>query len=129
MKKTYLSSEETKAPLSGAIEVDGTVYLSGQIHADDEWNLVGETMEEQFHATMVRIESLLAEAQLDKSHIVRVQLYLVDINQLPQLNDVYLAYFDGTTLPVRTAVGVAALPLGANLEIDVVAARHNADVE
>lgn len=123
MKQFYLSSEETKAPLSGAVEVNGLVYLSGQIHADENWNLVGETIEEKFLATMKRVEQLLTEANLQKSDIIRIQLYLVDINELPKLNEAYLAYFENLPLPVRTAVGVSALPLGASLEIDVIAAR------
>lgn len=123
MTQYYLSSEETKAPLSGAVEVNGLVYLSGQIHADEDWNLVGETTEEKFLATMKRIESLLSEADLSVRDIIRVQLYLVDINDLPALNEEYVNYFADMPMPVRTAVGVAALPLGASLEIDVIAAR------
>ena len=48
MKKVYLSSEQTSAPLSGAYEVNGTLFLSGKIHADSEWNLLGNTIEEKF---------------------------------------------------------------------------------
>jgi enamine deaminase RidA (YjgF/YER057c/UK114 family) len=60
MKKVYGSSEFSGAPLSSAQEVNGMVFISGQIHADKEWNLVGETIDERFIAVMKNIEAILA---------------------------------------------------------------------
>ena len=122
MKKVYGSSESGDAPLSSAWEVNGAVFVSGQIHADENWNLVGETIEGRFHAAMKRIESILTEAELSVNDIVQVRLYLTDLSELPALNEIYKNYFQHP-LPARIALGVASLPLGASLEIEVVAAR------
>lgn len=122
MKKYHGSSEDTGAFLSKAVVVNGLVYLSGQVHADAELNLHGKTIEEKFLYTMERIEENLAQANLTKGDIIRLQIYITDIKELPALNTEYAKYFNHP-MPVRTAVGVAALPLGANLEIDVIASR------
>ncbi|MCA9397453.1 RidA family protein [candidate division WWE3 bacterium] len=122
MKKYFGSSEETGSFLSTAVEIDGLVYLSGQVHADADLKLHGETIEEKFIYTMQRIEEKLLIANLTKDNIVRVQIYIVDISELPALNKEYAKYFNHP-MPVRTAVGVTALPLGATLEMDVIAAR------
>lgn len=119
----YNSSENTKAPLSGAYEVNGLIYVSGQIHADANWNLIGETVEDRFNIVMTRIEDILSEANLTKENIFRLQLYLVDMNELPTLNAVYTEYFDRHPMPIRTAIGVESLPLGAKMEIDTIASR------
>ena len=122
MKKAYKSSEHSTAPLSGAREVGGLVFVSGQIHLNSEGKLEGDTIEEQFAITLSNVENLLKEAGLTLEHIVRVQLYLTDLTQLPALNKAYVTYFQHP-LPARTAIGVSALPLGASLEMDVVASR------
>jgi 2-iminobutanoate/2-iminopropanoate deaminase len=123
MKKYYISSEHTGAPLSGACETNGIIYVSGQIHADEHWKLIGTTIQERFHAVMKRIEGILKEANLTSDDIMRVQLYLTNLDELPALNEVYGQYFNKHPMPVRTAIGVSKLPLGASLEIDVIASR------
>jgi 2-iminobutanoate/2-iminopropanoate deaminase len=123
MKQFYISSEDTGAPLSGAGETNGIVYVSGQIHADENLQLVGNTIEEKFHAAMKRVEHVLSEANSTSANIIRVQLYLTNIEELPALNEAYKQYFNKHPMPARTAIGVSGLPLGASLEIDVVASR------
>lgn len=123
MKKVHGSSEGTTAPLSKAFEINGLVYFSGQVHADGDLKLHGETIEEKFLYTMERIEENLALANLTKDDIIRLQIYITDITQLPALNAEYMKYFDKHPFPARTAIGVSALPLGADLEIDIIAAR------
>ena len=73
-------------------------------------------------AVISNVKKLLEEANLTLDDVMRVSLYLTDLTQLPALNKAYLTYFKHP-LPARTAVGVSALPLGASLEIDVVAVR------
>ena len=122
MKKPFGSSENSTAPLSAAWEVNGLIFLSGKVHADKDLKLVGESIEERFHAAMERIEEVLIEAGVSIGHIVQVRLYLTDIKELPALNEAYKKYFQHP-LPARTAISVVALPLGASLEIEVIAAR------
>ena len=122
MKKVYKSSEGTNAPLSGAVEVDGMVFVSGQIHINDAGQLEGSSIAEKFAVTISNVQKILQEAGLTLDDVVRVHLYLTDLSELPDLNKAYVTYFKHP-LPARTAIGVSALPLGANLEMDVIACR------
>lgn len=122
MKKVHLSSKTTGVPLSGAYEVNGLVFVSGQIHADTEWNLQGETIEEKFEVVMANVKRVLAEADLTLADIVNIKLYLTNLNELSALNKVYGDYFQHP-MPTRTAMSVVALPLDASLEVDVVASK------
>lgn len=121
MKKFYRTSELSNAPLSGAVEVGDLVFVSGQIHWADG-ALVGESIQEKFNQVMKNVQDILSEAGLTKDDIVRVHLYLTDLSELKELNEVYMKTFKHP-LPVRTAVGVVSLPLGASLEMDVIASR------
>ena len=121
-KKIYQSSEESGAPLSNAIEVNGTLYISGQIHADQDWNLIGETVEERFQAILARVEKALTEASMNFSNVVRVHLYLTDLDELHEVTEIYKKTFTHP-MHARTAIGVKALPLGASIEMDVIAVR------
>lgn len=122
MRKVYKSSENTNAPLSGAQEVDGLVFVSGQIHMNASGQLEGSTIVEKFDVVISNIKKILEEAGLTLGDVIRVHLYLTDLKELPELNKIYPNYFQHS-LPARTAVGVSALPLGASLEMDVIAAR------
>jgi len=121
MKKVYRTSESTDAPLSGAVEVGDLVFLSGQIHWENGV-LVGETIQEKFVQVMKNITDILKEAGLTIDDIVRVHLYLTDLSELKELNEVYMKTFKHP-LPARTTVGVVSLPLGASLEMDVISKR------
>jgi len=124
MKKYYGASDDAKPfPwLSGVVEVNGIVYLSGQLHIDDEYKLHGETIEEKFLYTMKRVEEKLTLAGLTKNDIIQIKIYLVDISQMPTLDTEYRKYFSHP-MPTRTVVGVKELAFGTEIEIDVIAAR------
>jgi 2-iminobutanoate/2-iminopropanoate deaminase len=122
MSNVYKSSEGSTAPLSGAREANGLVYVSGQVHLDAEGTLSGTTIEEKFDLVITNIKNILKEAGLGLDDVIRVQLYLTDLSELPALNKAYVRYF-AHPLPARTAIGVKALPLGASLEMDAIAAR------
>lgn len=122
MKKIYKSSESTNAPLSGAQEVDGFIFVSGQIHINTSGQLEGSTIAEKFDVVISNVKKILDDAGLTLDNVIRVHLYLTDLKGLPELNKVYLNYFKHP-LPARTAVEVSALPLGASLEMDVIATR------
>ncbi len=122
MKKAHKSSDGTGAPLSGAQEAGGLVFVSGQIHLNSAGQLEGNTIEEKFGVVISNVQKILKEAGLTLDDVVRVHLYLTNLTELPDLNKVYVKYFKHP-LPARTAIGVNALPLGASLEMDVVVSR------
>jgi len=124
MKKQISSIEAPRAPrlLSQAIDSNGMVYVSGQVHNNPDGTLVGDTVETKVEQIMKNISAILKEAELDLNDIVKVVIYVTDMAQMPKLNEVYPTYFT-EPYPVREAVCVAALPLGASIEISVIAAK------
>jgi 2-iminobutanoate/2-iminopropanoate deaminase len=121
MKKAFLSSETTGAPLSGAQEANGLIFVSGQIHMNDG-KLEGETIEERLEITIRNVEKVLAEAGLTLEDVVKIEVFLTDISELPALNKAYPKYWEHP-FPARTALCVKSLPLGATLEIAAIASR------
>lgn len=106
--------------LSQAIISNGFVYTSGQVHVSPDNTLVGETTEEKTHQVMKNLEAILQAAGVGFSEVVKATVYVTDLSLMPKLNAVYPEYFSDP-LPAREAVCVKKLPLGADLEISVIA--------
>jgi 2-iminobutanoate/2-iminopropanoate deaminase len=120
--KQPVNTENSKSAhlLSAGIVSNGFIFVSGQVHCDDDLQLVGNTTEEKLAQVMKRIETILNAADATLDDIVKVVIYVTDMAMVPELNKTYPSYFK-PPLPVREAVCVSALPLGANLEISVIA--------
>ncbi len=123
MKQSASTTEAPDAPfLAQAITNGDTIYLSGQIHGLPDNTLVGDTTEEKVAQIMKNIEAILKAAGAGLNDIVKVVIYVTDMSIMPELNKVYSTYFS-EPFPVREAVCVAALPLGASIEMSVVAVK------
>lgn len=123
MKKEISTSNVSAAPiLSQAIEVNGMVFISGQVHADKDWKLIGDTVEEKLDVIFENIRQVLGAAGLRLDDIVKATIYVTDMTQMPELNQHYPTYFSGI-LPAREAVCVKELPLGATIEISGIASK------
>jgi len=108
-------------PYSQAVVHDGVAYLSGQIGLDPEsGRLVAGGIEAQARQVMRNLAAVLAAAGGELSDILKVNIYLVDMADFPILNAIYADWL-GAHRPARATVAVAALPLGACIEMDVVA--------
>lgn len=110
-------------PYSQAIAVTGTrtVYLSGQIPLDPgTGQLVEGDIGAQTEQVMQNLKAVLAAAGLEFKHVVRCGIFLIDMADFAQVNEVYGRYFPHAP-PARATVAVAALPKGARVEIDAVA--------
>ena len=77
----------------------------------------------QAEQVLKNVGAILAEAGLGYDDVVKTTVLLADIADFAAVNEVYARYFTGETLPARAAFGVAALPLGAGVEIEAIAAR------
>jgi len=108
-------------PYSQAVQAGNTFYLSGQTPIDPK---TGELVEGDIsvQATQVfeNLKAVLAAANLDFSHVVRVGIYLTDLGNFVAVNDVMKKYFS-EPYPARSTIGVAALPKASQVEIDLVA--------
>ncbi|MHA1713251.1 MAG: RidA family protein [Candidatus Ranarchaeia archaeon] len=108
-------------PYSPAIRVGNFLFVSGQIPVDPvNGGLVQGDIGTQTHQVMKNIVSLLSEAGASLDSIVKATIFLVDIRDYSVVNSVYGTYFKGTP-PARSTVQVSGLPLGARIEIEVIA--------
>jgi 2-iminobutanoate/2-iminopropanoate deaminase len=109
-------------PYSHAVRVDGLLFCSGQISLDPaSGELVGETPGEQARRCMENLSEVCAAAGTMLQRAVRLTIYTTELGAFAEINDVYGSFF-GDAPPARAAVGVAALPKGALVEIDAVIA-------
>jgi 2-iminobutanoate/2-iminopropanoate deaminase len=108
-------------PYSQAVKHHGLVYTSGQIPLDPATgNVVEGDFEVHVRRVFENLKAVLTEAGTDFSKVMKATVYLADMATFPILNTVYAEYF-GTHKPARTTVGVAQLPKGATVEVDLVA--------
>ena len=101
--------------------VNGLLFASGQIALDPvSGALVGDTIQEQTERVMKNVAALLEAAGTDFDHVVKTTCFLADIGDFAAFNEVYATFF-GEQRPARSAVGVAGLPKGALVEVEVIA--------
>ena len=125
---TTLSAPAAVGPYSQAVSTGDApgslVFVSGQVPLDPATGtLVGRDIQAQAARVLDNVGEILAEAGLGYGDVVKTTVLLADIADFAAVNEVYARYFTGGVLPARAAFGVAALPLGAGVEIEVVAIR------
>jgi 2-iminobutanoate/2-iminopropanoate deaminase len=123
MSKTAVASPELAppaGPFSQAIDVGGFLYVSGQVGQDPatgkvvEGGIVAET-----ERVLRNLAAVLKAAGSSFDHVVRAGVYLTSMGDFVAMNGIYAKYFS-QPFPARTTIAVAALPLGACIEIDLV---------
>jgi 2-iminobutanoate/2-iminopropanoate deaminase len=108
-------------PYSPAVKTGRFVYTSGQIGLSPETNaLAGDNIGAQTHQALKNIKVVLEEAGSDMEHVVKVTIFLKNLNDYVKVNDIYKDYFPGIK-PARSAVEVARLPKDALIEVECVA--------
>jgi 2-iminobutanoate/2-iminopropanoate deaminase len=124
MKSKVSSDNAPKADhiLSQGIVSNEVVYVAGQIHSKPDGTMVEGSVEEKVKQIMQNIAAILEAADAGLDSIVKAVIYVTDMSQMPKLNEVYPTYFK-EPYPVREAVCVKELPLGATIEISVVAEK------
>ena len=110
-------------PYSQAIEACGTVYVSGQLPIDPATGEFAQGgIQAEARQSLTNIKNILAEAGLTMQNVVKVTVLLADISNFAAVNGVYSEFFQAH-YPARSAFAVAALPKGANVEIEAIAVR------
>ena len=104
---------------SQAVRAGDTVYLSGQIGLDPASMQLAEGVEAQTHRVLRNLAAIADAAGLELSHAVRMTVYLTDLAHFARVNEIMAQYLK-EPYPARAAVGVAALPRGALVEIDAI---------
>jgi len=121
--KIIHSDDAPKAvgPYSQAVVSDGVLYASGQIGLDPQaGRLVGDDVVSQARQVTKNLSAVLAEAGIPLNKVLKVNIFLTDMGDFPLVNEIYAQWL-GEHRPARATVAVAALPLAAKVEMDLLA--------
>ena len=125
MKKVISTKKAPKAigPYNQAILSGDTLYCSGQIAINPEnGELILSSISEETRQVMKNISEVLKAAEMDFSNVVKCSIFMKDMGQYSEINDVYASYFSENP-PAREAVEVSVLPKNVNVEISVIAVK------
>jgi len=129
MSREIIQTENAPAaigPYSQAVRAGDTLYLSGQIPLDPAtMELVEGSIEDQIRQVFANLQAVLAAAGAGTGDIVKLNIFLTDLTHFPVVNEIMSEVF-GEPYPARAAIGVAALPKGAQVEMDAIAVTPQA---
>ena len=111
-------------PYSQGVVSGNYIFLSGQVGRKHDATELEEGVAAQTRQTILNIKAVLAEKNLTLDNVVKTSVFLADMNDFAEMNGVYAEFFDENSAPARTTVQVAALPLAADVEIDVMASLN-----
>lgn len=118
--KQFIQTPDAPAAIgtySQAIRAGDTVYLSGQIGLDPATMQMAEGVDEQIHRVFQNLRAVATAANSNLGDLVKLNVFLVDLKNFAKVNEIMAEYFQ-QPYPARAAVGVAALPRGALVEMD-----------
>ncbi len=124
MKAKVQTDKAPKAtgPFSQAVIEGNFVFTSGQVYLTPEGKLLEGTIEEQAHQVMKNLKAILEEAGTSFDNVVKTTIYVTDMSLYGKINEVYGSYFS-EPYPARETVCVKELPLGAKVEISMIAVK------
>lgn len=126
-KKIILTEKAPKpiGPYSQAVELDGFLFISGQIAIEPKTNqLITKSIEDETKQVLENIKAIVEKAGYDMSDIVKTTIYLTDLNDFQKVNEVYAEYFSEKP-PARETVQVQRLPKNAKIEISAIAIKKS----
>ncbi|MDD6537402.1 MAG: RidA family protein [Prevotella sp.] len=125
MKKQIATTNAPAAigPYSQAVEANGTIYVSGQLPIDPATgNFVEGGIKELTRQSLTNIKNILEAAGTDMKHAVKMGVFLADMADFAEMNEVYAEFFEAP-FPARSAVAVKTLPKNARVEIECIAVK------
>ena len=123
--KQQISTEHAPAaigPYSQAIKADCLIFCSGQLPINPATGAMAEGIKEQTRQSLENVKAILAAEGLDINNVVKTTVLLADMSLFAEMNEVYGETFE-RPYPARSAFAVKALPMGALVEIEVIATR------
>jgi len=125
--KKIINTTKAPAPIgpyNQAVLVGNTLYTSGQIALHpDTMELVLDNIKTETKQVMENMKAVLAAADMTFENVFKTSIFISDMNNFSQINDVYGQYFDEATAPARETVEVANLPKFVNVEISMIATK------
>ena len=126
MEKKIIRTDNAPAPIgpyNQAVKFGDLLFISGQIALDPQTgNLVQGDIKTETTQVMKNLEAILKEARMDFTNIIKTTIFLMDMGQFAQVNEVYGSYF-GANAPARETVQVSGLPKAVNVEISMIAGK------
>lgn len=126
MAKRIIHTEKAPAalgPYSQAVEVNGTLYVSGQIpFIPETMTCVSDDVQEQTKQSLENLKAIIEEAGYSLNDVVKCGVFIKDMNDFPLINEVYAKYFSENK-PARACVEVARLPKDVKVEIECIAVK------
>ncbi len=125
MKKIITTSNSPAAigPYAQANMAGGMLYISGQIPLDPVTGKLAEGIEKSTHLVMKNLQGILNEAGYTFSDVLKSTIYLKNMDDFSQMNEIYASYLDQNAYPARETVQVSALPKNVDIEISMIAYR------
>lgn len=120
MTRTTINTSDAPSAIgaySQAVNINGTVYLSGQIPLVPESMTLVEKPDEQIHQVFKNLSAVTRAAGGSLNDVAKLTIYLTDLSLFARVNEIMAGYFD-EPFPARAAVGVAELPKGAKIEVE-----------
>ena len=125
--KKIIFTDKAPAPIgpyNQAILVGNMLYTSGQIAINPATNeLVLDNIETETKQVMENLKAVLEAAEMTFENVIKVSIFISDMNNFSKINTIYGAYFNEATAPARETVQVAGLPKNVNLEISAIAIK------
>lgn len=125
--KTIINTPYAPAPIgpyNQAVLVGNTLYTSGQIALDPKtMELVLDDIKTETKQVMENMKAVLKAAGMTFENVIKTSIFISDMNNFAQINEVYGSYFDEHTAPARETVEVANLPKFVNVEISMIAVK------
>lgn len=125
MKKKIITTLNAPAPLgpyNQAVKAGNTLYISGQIPIlAKNMELFSGTIKEETQLVMRHLEAILDAAEMNFSQVVKASIFLDNMENFGQVNEVYGSYFENDNAPARETVAVKTLPKSVRVEISMIA--------
>lgn len=126
MAKKIIEVKKAPAPIgpySQAVEVNGVLYISGQIAINqDSGELIMDSIEEETTQVLRNLQAILLKYDMSFAHVVKSTIFLSSMEHFEKMNSIYATCFK-TEPPARETVAVAGLPKNVNVEISMIAVR------
>lgn len=125
--KTIINTPKAPAPIgpyNQAILTGNTLYTSGQIALSVETGeLILDSIQVETKQVMENLKAVLEAAQMTFKNVIKTSIFISDMHNFSQINEVYATYFDANSAPARETVEVANLPKFVNVEISMIAVK------
>lgn len=121
---TTSKAPEPIGPYSQAVLSNNTLYISGQVAFNPEtMDLVLNDIKSETKQVMENLKAVLDAADMTFDHVVKSSIFINDMNNFSQINEVYAEYFNEADAPARETVEVSRLPKDVNVEISMIAVK------